>query len=125
MAGTIAIAITCRYVICRNSAIRKAAAPIVGGAMMAPIPLAERMPPPISGVNPARRSIGQATAPSVTVVATPLPETVPSKKPDIVTVRPGPAPLEERPSADIVQVMKNWPAPECWSMAPKIVNNTM
>ena len=73
--------------------MRNAAAPIVGGARIAPIPLAERMPPPTSGVKPARRSRGQATAPRVTVVATPLPDTVPSKKPDNVTVRPGPAPL--------------------------------
>ena len=80
---------------------------MVGGAMIAPMPLAERMPPPTSGENPARRSRGQATAPSVTVVATPLPETVPRRKPDIVTVRPGPAPLPDRPNADIVQLMKN------------------
>ena len=105
--------------------MRKAAAPIVGGAMMAPMPLAERMPPPTSGENPARRSIGQATAPSVTVVATPLPDTVPSRNPDRATVRPGPAPLFERPKADIVHVMKNWPAPECCSIAPKMVKRTM
>ena len=107
-----AIPITCRYEMLRYSAIRNAAAPIVGGAMMAPIPLAERMAPPISAENPARRSRGQAMAPRVTVVATPLPETVPSRNPDSVTVRPGPAPLAERPKADIVQLMKNCPAPE-------------
>ena len=105
--------------------MRNAAAPIVGGARMAPMPLADRMPPPISGENPARRSIGHATAPRVTVVATPLPETVPSRNPDMVTVRPGPAPLDERPNADMVHVMKNWPAPECCSIAPKMVNSTM
>ena len=105
--------------------MRNAAAPMVGGAMMAPMPLADRMAPPTSGENPARRSIGQAIAPSVTVVATPLPDTVPSRNPDIATVRPGPAPLVERPNNAIVQVMKNCPAPECCSMAPKMVNRMM
>ena len=98
---------------------------MVGGARMAPMPAADRMPPPTSAENPARRSSGQATAPSVTVVATPLPETVPRRKPEMVTVRPGPAPLAERPNADIVQVMKNWPAPEWARIAPKMVNSTM
>ena len=36
------------------------------------------------------RSSGQATLPSVTVVATPEPETVPSRKPASADVRPGP-----------------------------------
>ena len=96
-----------------------------GGAMMAPMPLADRMAPPTSAENPALRSIGQATSPSVTVVATPLPDTVPSRNPDMATVRPGPAPLFERPNAAIVQVMKNCPAPEYCSTAPKMVNSTM
>ena len=61
----------------------------------------------------------------MTVVATPLPETVPSRKPEMVTVRPGPAPLPERPKAAIVQLMKNCPAPECARTAPKMVNRTM
>ena len=34
------------------------------------------MPPATSGENPARLRSGQATAPNVTVVATPLPEKV-------------------------------------------------
>ena len=105
--------------------MRNAAAPIIGGAMMAPMPLADRMPPPISAEKPARLSSGQTTAPSVTVVATPLPDTVPSRKPDSATVRPGPAPLRDRPNADIVQVMKNCPAPECARIAPKIVKRMM
>ena len=92
---------------------------------MAPIPLADRMPPPTSGENPARLSRGQAIAPNVTVVATPLPETVPSRNPDKVTVRPGPAPLPERPKAESVQLMKNCPAPEWVSTDPKIVNSTI
>ena len=105
--------------------MRNAAAPIIGGAMIAPMPLAERMPPPISAEKPARRSSGQTTAPRVTVVATPLPDTVPSRNPDRVTVRPGPAPLSERPNAAIVQLMKNGPAPDLARIAPKMVNRMM
>ena len=77
--------------------MRNAAAPSVGGDRMAPMPPADRMAPPISAGYPALRSSGHATDPSITVVATPLPETVPSRKPAIVTVRPGPAPLPDRP----------------------------
>ena len=121
----IAMAITCRYVMFRNSAMRKAAAPMVGGAMIAPIPLADRIPAPTSAENPARLSSGHATASSVTVVATPLPDTVPSRKPESVTVQPGPAPLPDRPNADRVQLMKNCPAPECASTVPKMVKRTM
>ena len=54
----------------------------------------------------------------MTVVATPLPETVPRRKPANVTVRPGPAPERERPIAAIAQLMKKAPAPECSRIAP-------
>jgi hypothetical protein len=54
----------------------------------------------------------------MTVVATPLPDTVPSRKPASVTVRPGPAPDRERPMAASAQLMKNVPAPEYSSTAP-------
>ena len=88
---------TCRYEICRNSAMRNAAAPSVGGDRIAPMPAAERIAPPTSGGYPARRSSGHATDPSITVVATPLPETVPSRNPASVTVRPGAAPDRDCP----------------------------
>ena len=67
-----------------------AAAPSVGGERIAPMPEAARIPPPSSFGYPALRSSGQATEPSVTVVATPEPETVPSRKPASALVRPGP-----------------------------------
>ena len=74
-----------------------AAAPSAGGQMMAPMPAAERIAPPMAGAYPARFSIGHATDPSVTVLATPLPETVPSSSPATVTARPGPAPPPDLP----------------------------
>ena len=86
--------------------------------MMAPMPAAARMAPPASGLYPERRIIGQATAPSITVLATPLPDTAPNRYPAIVTVRPGPAPRPERPTAAIATSMKKRPAPLCSSIAP-------
>jgi hypothetical protein len=109
---------TWRYEISRNSAIRKAAAPSVGGDSSAPMPAADSTAPLVSAPYPARRSIGQATEPSVTVVATPLPETVPRRKPATVTLRPGAAPDRERPIAANDQSMKKRPAPECSRTAP-------
>src|SRR3989304_10640713 len=109
---------TWRYERRRNSAMRKAAAPSVGGESSAPIPAALRMAPPVSALYPAFFKSGHATDPSITVVATPLPDTVPSRKPASVTVRPGPAPDRERPMAAIAQVMKKAPAAEDSSPAP-------
>src|SRR5215210_2107552 len=96
----------------RNSAIRKAAAPKVGGDSSAPMPAAERIAPAVSGLNPARRRSGQETDPSITVVATPLPDTVPSRKPASVTVRPGAAPERDFPINASAQLMKKLPAPD-------------
>ena len=78
--------------------MRNAAAPSVGGESSAPIPAADRMAPPVSGRYPARRSSGQATDPSMTVVATPLPDTVPRRNPASVTDRPGAAPRPRPPA---------------------------
>ena len=50
------------------------------------------------------------TAPSVTAVAVPEPETVPSRNPDIATVRPG-AVRDLRNRAKLKST-KNLPAPE-------------
>ena len=61
----------------------------------------------------------------MTVVATPLPDTVPSRNPASVTVRPAAAPERERPNAARDQSRKNRPAPECSSTAPNTVNRMM
>ena len=52
--GTVAITRTWRYEIFRNSAMRNAAAPSVGGESNAPMPAAERIAPPTAGRYPAR-----------------------------------------------------------------------
>src|SRR5215213_7067757 len=114
----VAITRTCRYEMRRNSAMRNAAAPSVGGDSSAPMPAADRIAPPVSALYPARFSRGHDTDPSITVVATPLPETVPRRNPASVTVRPGPAPDGERPIAASDQLMKNAPAPEYSRTAP-------
>src|SRR6476619_2186113 len=102
----------------RNSAIRNAAAPRVGGDSNAPMPAADRMAPPTAGRYPALRRSGHDTDPSITVVATPLPDTVPSRKPASVTVRPGAAPERDFPMTASAQLMKKVPAPDCSSTAP-------
>src|SRR5262245_14125941 len=102
----------------RNSAMMNAAAPSAGGQMMAPMPAAERIAPAMSGLYPPRLSIGHATDPSVTVLATPLPDTVPSRRPATVTARPGPAPPPDVPTAAIDHSRKNLPAPEAPRTAP-------
>src|SRR5215204_3143082 len=112
----VAITRTWRYEICRNSAMRNAAAPSVGGDSKAPMPAADSIAPAVSAEYLARRRIGHATDPSITVVATPLPETVPSRKPATVTDRPGAA--AERPLAARAQLMKKVPAPLDSSTAP-------
>jgi hypothetical protein len=46
----VAITRICRYEICRNSAMRKAAAPSVGGESSAPMPAAESIAPAVSAL---------------------------------------------------------------------------
>ena len=96
--------------------MRNAAAPSVGGDNNAPMPAADSMAPAVSAEYFARRRIGHATDPSITVVATPLPETVPSRKPATVTDRPGAA--AERPLAASAQSRKKVPAPLSSRTAP-------
>ncbi len=109
---------TFKYEMPRYSAMRNAAAPSVGGERIAPMPDAASIAPAVSGANPTRRSTGHATDPSVTVVATPLPETVPSRNPASVTERPADlAGLRPRDN-DIAKSRKNVPAPDRSSTAP-------
>jgi hypothetical protein len=61
----------------------------------------------------------------VTVVATPLPDTVPRRKPASVTARPGAEPDVPPRIAASAQSMKNFPAPLRSSTAPKIEKRMM
>ncbi len=56
------------------------------------------------------------TAPTLTAVAVPEPETVPSRKPEATAVRP--AALRERRNAATDRSTKNRPAPDRSSTAP-------
>src|SRR4030095_6519240 len=100
----------------RNAAIRNAAAPSTGGEMIAPRPPAARSPPAASLPYPALASIGYATEPMVTVVATPDPERPPNRNDASTTVRPAPVGLP--PIAAKLQSRKNLPAPDCCRNAP-------
>ncbi len=116
---------TSRYEMRRYSAMRNAAAPSVGGDSSAPMPEAASMAPAVSGANPTRRINGHATEPSVTVVATPLPDTVPSRKPASVTERPADRAGLPRRESDIEKSRKNLPAPDRSSTAPYRLNRMM
>src|SRR3979490_1375168 len=106
----VAIQITSRYDILRNSAIRKAAAPSTGGDRIAPSPPAASNPPAAFFSQPARPIIGYATAPLATVVAAPAPDGPPSRNEESTTVRP--ALLGLPPIIANEKSMKNLPAPE-------------
>src|SRR3954449_2816869 len=112
----VAIQITSRYEIFRNSAIRKAAAPSTGGERIAPSPPAARSPPAAFLLKPAFASIGAATVPIMTVVATPDPDGPPSRKDESTTARP--ALLRLRPMSASEKSMKNLPAPDWLRKAP-------
>ncbi len=94
----------------------KAAAPSVGGDSSAPTPAAASTPPARSGEYPAWRMIGQVTAPTLTAVAVPEPDTVPSRNPEATVVRP--AALRERRNAATERSTKNFAAPDSSSTAP-------
>src|SRR6266576_3963180 len=112
----VAISSTSRYEIFRNSAMRKAAAPSTGGEMIAPRPPAASSPPAAFLPYPALASIGYATEPIVTVVATPEPDGPPSRNDARTTVRPAPVGLP--PMAANEKSRKNLPAPDWWRNAP-------
>src|SRR5258706_3928437 len=107
---------TSRYEIFRNSAMMKAAAPRTGGERIAPRPPAARRPPAASFPYPDFASIGYATDPIVTVVATPEPEGPPRRKDDNTTARP--ALVGRPPRSAKEKSRKNFPAPEYCRNAP-------
>src|SRR6476646_1655603 len=111
---------TSRYEIFKYSAMMNAAAPSTGGERIAPRPPAASSPPAASFWYPDFASIGHATEPIVTVVATPDPDGPPSRNDDSTTVRPAPACLP--PIAAKLKSRKNLPAPDCCRNAPYIVN---
>jgi hypothetical protein len=100
----------------RNSAIRNAAAPSTGGERIAPSPPAASSPPAALASYPARFSIGYATVPIVTVVATPEPEGPPSRNDASTTERPALEVLPPRSEKE--KSRKNLPAPEYCRNAP-------
>ena len=82
------------------------------------MPAAARSAPAFSRAKPARRRSGAAAPPRVRVVATPLPETEPSRNPARVTARP--APRAELPPENEAKdrSRKNCAAPEASRIAP-------
>ena len=84
--------------------------------MIAPRPPAASRPPAAFFSKPAFFSIGHATVPIITVVATPDPDGPPSRNDEATTARPA---LEGLPPMTASEKsMKNLPAPECCRIAP-------
>ena len=72
------------------SAIRKAAAPIIGGIICPPVEEAASTAPANSGLYPVSFIIGIVTLPVVTVLPTDDPETIPQSAEDITATFAGP-----------------------------------
>src|SRR5215470_3019694 len=103
-----AMRMTSRYEIFRNSAMMNAAAPSTGGERIAPSPPAASNPPAASFPYPDFSSMGHATDPIVTVVATPDPDGPPSRNDASTTARP--ALVGFPPSSEKEKSRKNFPA---------------
>src|SRR5450432_2805304 len=110
MVGIVAILITSRYEMFRYSAMMKAAAPSTGGERIAPRPPAARSPPAASFAYPDFLSIGYATVPIVTVVATPEPDGPPRRNEASTTARPALVGLPPRSANE--KSRKKRPAPQ-------------
>jgi len=89
--------------------IRKAAAPMSGGEMTAPIPPAAIKPAAMFGVYPALLRIGHITGATDMVVATPLPWGPPNRA--VVITAPRPALAACRPIMARERSIQKEPAP--------------
>ena len=72
------------------SAIRKAAAPMIGGMICPPVDAAASTAPANSGLYPVLIIIGMVTEPVVTVLPTEEPETIPHRAEEITATFAGP-----------------------------------
>src|SRR5690606_1666156 len=79
MAGITAALAISMYGIPVNSAIKNAAAPMMGGIIWPPVDAAASTAAANSGLYPRRFIIGMVKLPEPTVLATELPEMVPSR----------------------------------------------
>ena len=111
------------YLIPVVSAIKNAAAPIIGGIICPPVEDAASTAPANSGRYPVFFIIGIVILPVVTVLATELPETIPQRAEEITATFAGP-PLDA-PAMELAIEMKKSEIPDRSKNAPKIINITI
>ena len=105
------------------SAIRKAAAPIIGGIICPPVEAAASTAPANSGLYPVFFIIGIVTDPVVTVLPTDDPETIPHRAEEITATFAGPP--EEAPAMELARLIKKAEIPVRSRKAPKMINTTI
>ena len=105
------------------SAIRNAAAPMIGGMICPPVEEAASTAPANSPGNPVSFIIGIVTEPVVTVLPTEDPETIPQRALEITETFAGP-PVAE-PAKALAHWIKNSEIPVASKNAPKMMKSTM
>jgi hypothetical protein len=105
------------------SAMRKAAAPMMGGMIWPPVEDAASTAPANSGLKPVFFIMGMVTEPVVTVLPTDEPLTMPHKALEMTATLAGP-PLDQ-PARRFASEMKKLAMPVRSRKAPKMMNSTM
>ena len=105
------------------SAIKNAAAPMIGGMICPPVDEAASTAPANSGRYPVFFIIGMVTEPVVTVLPTEEPDTIPHKAEEITATLAGPP--DDQPARRLAKEMKKLAMPVRSRNAPKIMKRTM
>ena len=92
-----------------NSAITKAAAPMIGGMICPPVEATASTPAAKCGLNPVRFISGMVIGPSTITLATAEPEMVPNRLELNTDTLPGPPAVW--PVRAMAKSMNSWPVP--------------
>jgi hypothetical protein len=99
-----------------NSAMTKAAAPMIGGMIWPPVEATASTPAAKCGAKPERFISGMVIGPSTMTLATALPEMVPNKLDENTDTLPGPP--AAAPVSAMAKSMNNCPVPVRSMKAP-------
>ena len=105
------------------SAIRKAAAPMIGGMICPPVEAAASTAPANSPLYPVFFISGIVTEPVVTVFPTELPDTIPQRAEEITATLAGPP--VEAPARELANWIKNSEIPVASRNAPNRINSAI
>src|SRR3972149_11368973 len=108
---------TWEYGIARNSAIRNAAAPMMGGMMIPPVEADASMAAATWGRNPVFVIMGMVIHPSTMTLATALPLMLPDIP--LATTETLAGPPRNRPMTHSASSVKNWAPPTAKSVLPR------